>query len=99
MDEDFDNHILTPNHLIYGGNVNEKCFSDSSSTDMNKTDAQTSFQLLKLVLQKFFNWFEKEYILALTERHIYEKKQYSNYDNDLINNVVLIKKDITSRMK
>ena len=99
MDEDFDNNILTPNHLIYGGNVNEKCFSDSSSADMNKTDAQTSFQLLKLVLQKFFNWFEKGYILALTKRHIYEKKQYSNYDNDLINNVVLIKKDITSRMK
>ena len=38
---------------------------------MNKTDAQNSFQHMKLVLQKFFNRFGKEYILALKERHIY----------------------------
>ena len=51
---------------------------------------------MKLVLQKFFNRFEKEYI---KEHHIYDKKRYSNYDNDLINDVVLIKEDITPRMK
>ena len=53
---------------------------------------------MKLVLQKFFNRFEKEYILVLKERHIYDKKRNSNYDNDLINDVVLIKEDITPRM-
>ena len=37
--------------------------------------------------------------MALKERHIYDKKRYSNYDNDLINDVVLIKEDITPRMK
>ena len=58
---------------------------------MNKTDAQNSFQHRKLVLQKFFNRFWKEYILALKERHIYNKKRYSSYDDDLINDVVLIK--------
>ena len=68
--EDFDNNILTPNHLIYGLNINEKCFNDSSSADMNKTDAQNSFQHMKLVLQKFFNRFEKEYILVFKERHL-----------------------------
>ena len=70
MDEDFDNNILTSNHPIYGRNVNERCFNDSSSADMNKTDAQNSFQHMKLVLQKFFNRFEKEYILAFKERHL-----------------------------
>ena len=54
---------------------------------------------MKLVLQKFFNRFEKEYILVLKERHIYDKKRNSNYNNDLINDVVLIKEDITPRMK
>ena len=48
VDEDFDNNILTPNHLIHGCNINEKCFNDSSSADMNKTDAQYSFQHMKL---------------------------------------------------
>ena len=65
---------------------------------MNKTNAQNSFQHMKLVLQKFFNRFEKEYILALKERHIYDKKRNSNYDDDLINDVVLFKEDITPRM-
>ena len=43
VDEDFDDNILTPNHLIYGCNIDEKCFNDSSSADMNKTNAQNSF--------------------------------------------------------
>ena len=37
--------------------------------------------------------------MTLKERHIYDKKWYSNYNNDLINDVVLIKEDITPRMK
>ena len=37
--------------------------------------------------------------MALKERHIYDKKQYSNYDNDLTNDVVLIKEDTTPTMK
>ena len=51
MDGDFDYNILTPNHIIYGRNINEKCFNDSSSADMSN-------------------------ILALAERHIYNKKRY-----------------------
>ena len=51
-DEDFDNNILTPNHLIYGRNINVKCFNDSTSADMNEADAQNFFQHMKLVLQK-----------------------------------------------
>ena len=49
---------------------------------------------MKLVLQNLFNRFEKQHILALKEPHIYDKKRYNNSDNDLINDVVLIKKDI-----
>ena len=49
---------------------------------------------MKLVLQNLFNRFEKYHILALKEPHIYDKKRYNNSDNDLINDVVLIKKDI-----
>ena len=66
---------------------------------MNKTDGENSFQHIKLVLQNFFNRFEREYILVLKERYIYDKKRFSNYDNDLINDIVLIKGDITPRMK
>ena len=50
VDEDFDNNILRTNNLIYGRNINETCFNDSSSADMNKADAQNSFQHIKLVL-------------------------------------------------
>ena len=37
--------------------------------------------------------------MVLKERYIYDKKRFSNYDNDLINDIVLIKGDITPRMK
>ena len=50
VDEDFDNIIATRNHFICGRNINDKCYNDSSCADMNKTDAQNSFQHLKLVL-------------------------------------------------
>ena len=50
VDEGFDNNILTPNHLIYGRNINEKCVNGSSSADMIN-DAQNSFKYMKLVLQ------------------------------------------------
>ena len=36
--------------------------------------------------------------MALKERHIDDKKRYSNYDNDLVNDVVLIKEDTTPIM-
>ena len=36
VDEDFDNNILTPNHLIYGHNINDKFLNDSSSADMKQ---------------------------------------------------------------
>ena len=36
VDDDFDNNILTPNHLIYGHNINDKFFNDSSSADMKQ---------------------------------------------------------------
>ena len=85
--------------FIYGHNINEERLNDSSPADMNKTDGENSFQHIKLVLQNFFNRFEREYILVLKERYIYGKKRFSNYDNDLINDIVLIKGDITPRMK
>ena len=85
--------------FIYGRNINEERLNDSSSADMNKTDGENFFQHIKLVLQNFFNRFEREYILVLKERYIYDKKRFSNYDNDLINDIVLIKGDITPRMK
>ena len=58
--EDFDKNILMLNHLVYGRNINEKCFSNSTSAGMNKTDAQNTFQHMKLVLQNLFNRFEKD---------------------------------------
>ena len=85
--------------FIYGRNINEERLNDSSSADMNKTDGENFFQHIKLVLQNFFNRFEREYILVLKERYIYDKKRCSNYDNDLINDIVLIKGDINPRMK
>ena len=65
VNEDFDENISALNHLVYGRNINKKCFSNSTSADMNKTDAQNTFQHMKLVLQNLFNRFEKDYYFRM----------------------------------
>ena len=35
VDENFVSNILTPCHLIYGRNINEKYFNNSTSADVN----------------------------------------------------------------
>ena len=52
VDADFNDNVLTLNHPIYGRNINEKCFNDRTSADMNETNAQNFFQHMRLVLQK-----------------------------------------------
>ena len=54
----------------------------------------------EIILQHFTNWFAKEYLLALLERHFNQKKKESNRGNGnlKIGDVVLIKEENKSRL-
>ena len=69
LDEDLSYNILTPNHLIYGCNINQKCFDvnviwmNTINESIYKKDkiSLKTFQNMKLILENCFPWFKHKY--------------------------------------
>ena len=99
IDEDPDSNIITPHHLTYRQNINEKCFETNHVPNISSTDTQNLAARMKLVLEHYFKRFEKEYTLALQEQHFYVNRRYGNYKRELRGDIVLIKEDILPRMR
>ena len=99
IDQDPDSNIITPNHLIYGGNINEKCFETNHIAKISSTDTQDLAARMKLVLEGNFKRFDKEYTSALQEQHFHVNTRYGNYKRELRDDVVLIKEDLLPRMR
>ena len=76
--EDPDSNIITPNHLIYWGNINEKCFETNHIAKISSTDTQDLAARMKLVLEGNFKRFDKEYTSALQEQHFHVNTRYGN---------------------
>ena len=79
IDKDPDSNIITPNHLIYRRNINEKCFETNHIPNISSADTQDLAARMKLVLEHYFQRFEKEYTLALHEQHFYANRRYGYY--------------------
>ena len=64
--------LLTPNHLTYGcslTSVNENDLVEINENEMKKMKVFTSN-----LLKQFKGKFKNEYLLALQQRHLYERK-------------------------
>ena len=79
IDEDPDSNIITPHHLTYRQNINEKCFETNHLPNISSTDSKNLAASMKSVLEHYFKHSEKEYTLALQEQHFYVNRHYSNY--------------------
>ena len=99
VDEDPDSNIITLHYLIYGRNINEKCFETNQVPNISSTDTQNLAAHMKLVLEHYFKRSEKEYTLALQEQHFHVNRCYGNYKRELRGDIVLIKEDILPRMR
>ena len=80
LNEDQFLESLTPNHLIYGRDLNSKCNYDIQDID-SSDDLRLKLKRTDVILQHFINRFSKEYLLALTERHIKQKNKLPNNYN------------------
>ena len=98
VDEDPNNNVLTPNHLIYGRNINEKCFANNELLNLKKDGVHNTFQHAKLVLDNYFKRFEHEYTLSLQERHYYITQSYAKTGDELIGDIVLVKENNVPQM-
>ena len=98
IDEDPDSNIITPNHLIYGQDINEKCFETNHVPNISSTNAEDLAAHMKLVLENYSKCFETEYTLALQEQHFYVNTRNGSYKRELTGDIVLIKEDLLARM-
>ena len=98
VDEDPDNNVLTPNRLIYGRNITEKCFANNELLNFKRDGAHNTLQHMKLVLGNYFKRFEHEYTLSLQERHYYIKQSYAKTGDELIGDIVLVKENNVPQM-
>ena len=65
-------------HLIYGRNINEKCYSYEFDNSTDDDDARSSFKRTAEIMHKFFKKFDNEYITSLQERYFYNKTKFEN---------------------
>lgn len=93
------NASITPNHLIFGRNLNVPSTTPFSD-DINAIDCTKRIDHLKSLLSHFWKRFNSTYLNELRQRHIYERKQRSMGAELKLNDVVLVKDDIpTPRSK
>ena len=98
IDEDPDSNIITPNHLIYGRDINEKSFETNHVPIISSTNAEDLAARMKLVLEHYSKCFETEYTLALQEQHFYVNTHNSSYKRELTGDIILIKEDLLAQM-
>ena len=100
IDDDPNNNILTPNHLIYGRNIHEKCTDSGDFCEITHDEATSRLQHIIIIMKQFFKRFEIDYIQSLQERYFYtNNKKYENKSSASVGDIVLIKENNIPRMK
>ena len=86
--EDDLDEIITPNHLIYGRNINTKMSSDVSYNDYSRRAKH-----IQTLLAHFWKRFKSEYLNELRQRELYLKAKSSNKPL-IVGDVVIIRDDL-----
>ena len=94
LSEEHEDTVITPNHLIYGRDIdrNESVqheFNELSGDDMRKRQAYC-----QVIFKHFTKRFVKKYLLALQETHSYSSHKNRSATCSLnVGDLVLIKED------
>ena len=84
--------LLTPYHLLYGWNINDRN-EPLNNIETNQTSAIVRVKHLQTVLEHFKKRFCVEYLLSLHEKHSYVKNKTSSQHYLKEGDVVLIKEN------
>ena len=99
LSEEHEDTVITPNHLIYGRDIdrNESVqheFNELSGDDMRKRQAYC-----QVIFKHFTKRFVKKYLLALQETHSYSSHKNRSATCSLkVDDLVFIKEDIIPRL-
>ena len=68
IDNNPNSNTLTPNLLIFGRNIHEKCYVYKSK-DFTENGARSSLKYTAEIIYEFFLKFDNEYIVSLQEEY------------------------------
>ena len=94
------NATITPNHIMFGRNLNTTPTNLFFNDDLNPSECTRRVNHLKSIVSHFWKRFSSTYLNELRQRHIYERKTKMNETELKLNDVVLVKDDVpTPRTK
>ena len=83
---------ITPLHLLYGRDINRKNSDINHFIELSETsDARKQLSNLQQIIGHINKRFYNEYILALLERHQYDRQSHPYLQNVSIGDIVLVK--------
>ena len=99
MSDNHDESFITPQHLIYGRHINEKCYKYDARHEITSDQIREDFNSkITNVKSYFIKRFEDEYITDLQEREYYNHKKFKNSEQLVIGDVVPVKEENLPRI-
>ena len=99
MSEEHEDTVITPNHLIYGRDIDGNKSVQHEFHELNDDDMRKRQAYCQVVFKHFTKPCVKEYLLLLQETHSYlSLKNHSPTCSLKVGNLALIKEDIIPRL-
>ena len=97
LSDEHEDSVITPNHLIYGRDINRNNVIKYEFKELTNDDMRKRKLYCVQVLKHFTQRFVKQYLLALQERPL-KNQNISTTCSLKVGDLVLIKEDITPRL-
>ena len=92
--------LLTPNHLIYGRDINADQINSYNNDvlETNGKEMRQNASNVRNIIGLFLKQFMRDFMLALQERHLYQRQKSNNTCTLKVNDIVLLKVDSAPRL-
>ena len=98
LNEENTHDLLTPNHLIYGRDINSFNHTDNDVLEISSNEMRRKALHCYSIINHWMKKFMKDYMLALQERHSYQRRKSMNDCFLKEGDIVLVKGDNIPRL-
>ena len=96
LNEENVNELLRPNHLIYGRTLTS--VNENNLVEINENEMRKLKIFMTNLLKQFMGKFKQEHLLALQQRHSYDRKVKSSDFYLKIGDIVIVKSGTLPRL-
>ena len=92
--------LLTTNNVIYGRDINADQITSYNNDvlEINGEQMRRNVSIFRIIINHFLERFMKDYMLALQERHSYQRRKSNNTCVLKVSDIVLVKSDSEPRL-